>query len=661
MSSSARILIIILATATGVSAQVVERFPSGSPGVPRVPADGSCAISVSTPPNVRSAPRFCSSGIVSPPAGWYSGDTHEHSQLCFSPFVQPEEELRNELIAHGENVASVLVWGVRITPAEYLASFYPLITGTQHPSTAGYPQLAIQYGIETSGFQCARLGHTIALGVGPGQANYFVVGGCPGGDGSGDFAAPVVDLFQQNPATVVGYAHQTWPVPLYSPAGMGGFDWEEPTLPAWVGADSRCSSGKDMAFPDPTTTIFHPILAPFDLATGRLNFLETVDMYVDLSTTAAFQDRWFGLYYKVLNAGQQVSIAGGTDADCVLVRHTECEPRTWVKLPPGRGFDYAAWTEGLAQGRTSVSDGGYQFLELQVAGSDPGERLYYSSGGGTVQVPVVARFHVAPGTRLSDTIEIIQDGAVVYSRPTGQLNGSSFEVSVQIPFTKSGWLAARTGSGGAHTGAVYVHVDLKPIANCAEADYLTIYADYLTWLFDWAASLPDPSILQAWLGCSEPEIRAHIAEGRKVFAAVRDYASGTPKNVTRLGWSTPSDRGPMGINIDDEPQAGTLRTVNCFNAPPNAVGALLLSAYFNGQTPSVVLGAHLFVLGLAEGAPYFAFPSRSSKGGFGEHSLPLPPTLEGYDLYAQWVWYNPPAYASMSPFSSSDVLQLKVR
>ena len=40
MSSSIRILIIAMATATGVSGQLVERFPPGSPGVPQVPPDG---------------------------------------------------------------------------------------------------------------------------------------------------------------------------------------------------------------------------------------------------------------------------------------------------------------------------------------------------------------------------------------------------------------------------------------------------------------------------------------------------------------------------------------------------------------------------------------------------------------------------------------------
>lgn len=648
--------LVIAGTAQDVSFPDRKDFP----GVPRVAPDGGCGLPAGTVVR-RRAQAACPGVTVTPPPGWFSGDSHEHVQLCFDPSIKTEEQVRDELLARGENVASMLLWGVRVSQGQFLQGFSPLITGSEDPSGAGYPTLALQYGIETSGFQCARLGHTIALGIDAARSNFFLFGGCPGNDASGDYAAPVVDFFQTDPDAVIGYAHQSWPVPLFAPAAVG-FSWQSAAVPSWVGADARCLGGKILAFPDPTTTNIHPTLAVHDLATGRLDFLEAVDLHLDLSLNTVFEDRWYGLYYKLLNAGQRVAITGGTDADCVGTRINACEPRTWVKLPPGTAFSYDAWIQGIKQGRTSVADGAHQFLEVSVAGLDPGDRLYANTTAGQPpQVPVTVRYHLASGATVTDSIEIVQDGDVVRTLPMGQRRGGVFEATVQLPFVQSGWVAARTASGGTHTGAVFVYVDRKPILHCEEAEYFTLYSDYLVWLFDWAASLSDPSILKAWVGCSEAEIRSHIAAGRRVFAAVRDHAAGPPTNVSRLGFSTPSGRGPMAIGIDDEPRAGSTPTLDCFPAPPSAVGALLVSPFYDDVDPDVLLGARLFVLGLEEGIPYVAFPARASKAGFAQMPVALPPALAGFDLYAQWLWWNPPGYNAASLFSSSDALELRVR
>lgn len=647
--------------AAGVAAQGIDPSQRAFPGTPLIAPDGGCGLPPTPRGSAQPARPPCPVGRVLVPEGWYSGDTHEHTQLCLTSELRTVEEVRGEYLARGENVANLLVWGVRINAEIYHTSFQHLITGVEDPSTIGYPEQVIQYGIETSGFRCSRLGHSIGLNIDPAQADFFTLGGCPTDDQSGDFSAPVFDFFHQGRQAVVGYAHQTWPVELYAPSGQGGFDWEEPSLPAFLGADSLCSSGHDLAFPDITTTIIHPTLLPFDVATGRVDFLEAAELYVDLSTTPSFQDRWFGMVYKLLSAGQEVAISGGTDADCVSIHPTTCEPRTWVKLEEGAAFGYDAWTAGLAAGRSSVSDGGHQFLELSVAGQDPGSYFYVASSEGVALVPLVARFRLAPGVRHpGDAIEIVQDGEVVHSAPFGPQRGGMAEVAIDVPFTKSGWLSARTASGGTHTGFVYVIVDGEPIASCPEADYLTIYADYLNWLFDWAATLPDPAVLAAWVGCSEAEVRAHIADGREVFAAVRDYAAGPPQGARRLGWSTPTDHGPVGITVNVEPRASSTCTVRCFRAPPDAFGALILSPWYDEQ-PESLLGASLFVLGSAQGVPTLAFPARSKPSGFAQRTLNLPPALAGYDLYAQWVWRNPKGYDGLSTFSASEALELRIR
>ena len=59
-----------------------KRFP----GTPIQAPDGGCFH-----PGIRShvgTRTMCSTGVVTPPTGWFSGDTHEHAQLCFSPTLK---------------------------------------------------------------------------------------------------------------------------------------------------------------------------------------------------------------------------------------------------------------------------------------------------------------------------------------------------------------------------------------------------------------------------------------------------------------------------------------------------------------------------------------------------------------------------------------------
>ena len=163
-----------------------------------------------------------------------------------------------------------------------------------------------------------------------------------------------------------------------------------------------------------------PVLATTDVESTAKFYRDVLQFAVD--------DRFFGPDWAMLRAdqcqlflslnpavaktaaGQQISIVGGTDGDCVLVRSSACVPQTWVKLPDGQSLNYDGWTEGIRAGRTSISDGCYQFLDIEAQGLGVGDHLYVNTlGGSTVDVPVTVRFHLADGTRANESLEIVHE------------------------------------------------------------------------------------------------------------------------------------------------------------------------------------------------------------------------------------------------------------
>jgi hypothetical protein len=604
---------------------------------------------------------------VSVPAGWFSGDTHEHIQLCFGTPDVTAAEIYTEMLAEDLGVSNALVWGAGfIPPSQFLSYVDQFVTGAEDPVTAGDPDKVLQFGIETSGVSCANLGHMIGLNIGPAEANIFQLAmGCTplwpatgfGNDGSGDYSRPVLDLFRQAPGAVTGYAHQSWPVNLYEDQFVGGFDWEDPTLPAYVGSDAKCSFGQDMAFPVPKTCgNTHPVLAPFDVALGRIDFLEAFEM-LNSTCGGVMEKRYFGMYYRLLNAGRFVSLSAGTDADCIGLA---CPPRVYAQIEEGEPLTYANWTESLAQGRVSLASGPYQFLELKVDGRDPGARIdLVDPGAGSASVHVKATYHVniTDASTVSDAIEIVQDGVVVASLPFGPLGTGSVTLNMDLPVDESGWIAARTASYGTHTGAVLMTVDKKPIANCEDAEYWTLYADFLNWNLDVAAAAGQAA-LQYYVGCSEAEIREYVARGRKVYAALRDYDSPLPVGITRIGKSSPpACAPPAALVTSDVPYVNQPFNLRFFNAPANAPGGLVIATQpMPAGIP--IMGAVFHVVLNPSLDPV---PITANEGGYGEVFVSQMPSQAGTTVYVQGVWLNPSDCLDTGLLSSSDALGITLQ
>lgn len=165
-------------------------------------------------------------------------------------------------------------------------------------------------------------------------------------------------------------------------------------------------------------------------------------------------------YYRYLNAGYRLPLAGGTDKMDAAVPVGLI--RTYVFIPPDEPFTYPAWCRNLAAGRSFVTTG--PMLSLTVEGCSLGDTVSLLPGG-TVAVEVHADA-IFPIHRL----EIIQAGQVVagVEAPLGQ-GSDTLSLKTQLKIDRHTWIAARClGDPGpasydawgrgmmAHTSPIYI-------------------------------------------------------------------------------------------------------------------------------------------------------------------------------------------------------------
>src|SRR5436309_12708911 len=103
------------------------------------------------------------------------------------------------------------------------------------------------------------------------------------------------------------------------------------------------------------------------IATGRA---DAVEMLV--------HNPYFHLeYYRYLNGGYRLPLAGGTD------KMDSGVPvglyRTYAYIPPDQPFTYDNWTKAVRAGRTFLSGG--PMLTFTVNGAQIGDTMLVSSGG----------------------------------------------------------------------------------------------------------------------------------------------------------------------------------------------------------------------------------------------------------------------------------------
>lgn len=588
------------------------------------------------------------------PAGWFSGDTHEHIQQC-DDTVLPVPDLLARMAAEDLDVASILIWHRSLLP---YVEFVCNVTQAPVPS-----EKVVRFGVETSGLSCSLWGHLIGLGIGASQARVAfgatASGACtdmPGlglpGDGSGLYNTPVAEQFFTAPGAVCGYAHTIWTSGLYHPEGH---DWNTELLASGFTTDARfLDPGQPLAVPSidrlfglsvppNSARFFFPLLGAADAILGNVQFIETIVAGPTIPFPTTPPAHWNQLYYKLLSAGVRIGLAGGSDRACFPTAAGDTPMRTHVKLDGP--LTYRGWTDGLARGRATIADGKELFLRLNVAGAEVGSDVPAVAGVPLSGVRVLIRSAVP----LADTVELLVNGTVVRSQAvTVSADGERTVAFDDVVLGASSWIAARLGSQLAHTAALYAIVDGRPVADPIWAEYWMLWYDLVA-----KTILDHPE--RAWFGSQEGEVLAQIARARRAFKTLRDQSFEPSWGITRHGRSLPACRGPITIGAMGPARAGATLRLTCMNAPPSARGVLVLSTRPLGPggstpfhlAPRTLLGSH---------------PVLSSRSGYAEVVAgPIPAGVP--ELHAQFFWENPLECRGSDDGarSASDRLRLQVQ
>lgn len=165
-------------------------------------------------------------------------------------------------------------------------------------------------------------------------------------------------------------------------------------------------------------------------------------------------------YYRYLNCGYRLPLAGGTD------KMTSDVPvgiyRTYAYIPEDQEFTYESWCRALRSGNTFLSGG--PLLRFTVNGQTMGATVRLS-GAGTIEVEASAR-SILP----IHTLQVVQGGQVVAL--TEENNGAhELRLAASLKVKGHTWLAARAAGPDysaiphhdgwgrgimAHTSPVYV-------------------------------------------------------------------------------------------------------------------------------------------------------------------------------------------------------------
>jgi hypothetical protein len=202
------------------------------------------------------------------------------------------------------------------------------------------------------------------------------------------------------------------------------------------------------------------------IATGRADAVESLGVWPDLA---------YVHYYRYLNAGFRLPIAGGTDkmSNEVPIGLS----RTYVRLHPDDDFGYDTWCAALRAGRSYMSSG--PLLRLSVDGADIGDTVQLPDTGGTVAVEAAAA-SIFPMFRL----ELVHSGRVIASSDS-ESGAHELRINENVKIDKPGWICARAGGGGpehltqhqdgfqraimAHTSPVYLACGAQDIPADREA------------------------------------------------------------------------------------------------------------------------------------------------------------------------------------------------
>lgn len=437
-------------------------------------------------------------------SGFYSGDHHIHGAGC-SHYDSPTkgvtpQDMFLQVKGEGLNVGCVLTWGPCF---DFQRNYFSPKADAVSESTT-----LLKYDLEISGFGSASLGHVCLLNLK--DQTY------PGSDGSKDRGWPTwtvpVLKWCKDQGGVTGYPHSALQVnPGYegkrlletwdkdASEGLDEKEVESVLMPEPF-AKIDTDGNKQLTFAELSRSVERaanelPNTAiPFMNGGGALEICvstaEGVCDFISAMDTARIPE--WNTWYHLMNCGFPIKLSGETDFPCMSSRRVG-QGRVYVQLGKVGRLDFGEWCNGIAAGKSYVSDGFAHALDFSVDSQRPGFGDVSLTESGKVNVRATVSF--APATPIGvaygnimpaagrrivgDTInlhaprsmdyvnggkrkvEIVVNGEAVASVDV-PADGQPHDVEYPVNILQSSWVALRHFPQ-LHTNPVNVIVDEKPI------------------------------------------------------------------------------------------------------------------------------------------------------------------------------------------------------
>lgn len=456
--------------------------------------------------------------------GFYCGDHHIHGAGC-SHYTSPTEgvtpqDMFRQVKGEGLNVGCVLTWGPCF---EFQRNYF-----NPEADTLSESLTLMKYDIEVSGFGSAALGHVCLLNLN--DQNY------PGSDGTKTKGWPTwtvpVLKWCKDQGGVTGYPHSALSVNAEALASrlleLGDADKDgtlnnletanasvllpEPFQTIDEDRDGKLTVGELVQSGNRAANTLPNFAIPGMDGGGAMEICvstaEGVCDFISAMDTARIPE--WNTWYHLMNCGFPLKLSGETDFPCMSSRRVG-QGRVYVQLGETDQLHYGEWCNGIAQGRSYVTDGFAHALNFTVDGEKPGHDDVKLVDRQHVTVETVVSFAprtpigVAYGNEIpaigqrmvGDTvnlhaprsmeyitggkrkIEVVVNGVAVDSVQV-PADGKTHALKFKVPVTQSSWVAIRHFPQ-LHTNPVNVIVDDKPIRASKQSARWCIESIKLLW------------------------------------------------------------------------------------------------------------------------------------------------------------------------------------
>ncbi len=438
--------------------------------------------------------------------GFFSGDHHIHAAGC-AHYTHPTEgvtpsDMFRQVQGEGLNVGCILTWGPCF---EFQRQYF-----NPDASMFGTDDTLLKYDLEISGFGSQALGHVCLLNLN--DQTYPDSQGTKS-EGWPTWTTPVM-RWAKAQGGYAGYAHSASGLAIdpvsatrrllrRSDQNHSGTIEKDEAATAFLPLEfERIDSDRDWQLSQDELIVAHQRAAEQlpNFAVPEMNGVGAMEIcvstvagvcdFISAMDTARIQE--WNTWYHILNCGFPLKVSGETDFPCMSSRRVG-QGRVYVQLGKDAELDFANWCQGLAAGRSYVSDGYAHLPMMTVNGVAPGYGKTTLSQPGPVAVVADVAFApqvpegVAYGTQQAqagravagDTVllhrdrsqrwlkggtrevEIIVNGQPVATR-TVPADGQVHRIEVDVPIGQSSWVAVRQFPQ-LHSNPVEVIVAGKPI------------------------------------------------------------------------------------------------------------------------------------------------------------------------------------------------------